>query len=57
VTADVRAVARERLVDGVVQDLEHHVVRPVPSSVSPMYMPGSLADGVEALQDLILLES
>jgi hypothetical protein len=36
---DVVAEARERLVDRVVDDLEDE---PVPSEVSPMYMPGRL---------------
>jgi hypothetical protein len=34
---------RPALVDRVVDHLEHHVVQPVPSEVSPMYIPGACA--------------
>ena len=38
---DVRAVPGQRLVDGVVDDLEHEVVEAV-AAVSPMYIAGRL---------------
>ena len=49
VTRDFLAVAGERLVDGVVDDLEHHVVQAgAVIGVADVHA-GALADGLEAL--------
>ncbi len=50
--ADVVAVADLRLVDGVVHELEDHVVKPGDVvGVSDVH-PGPFPDGLEALQEL-----
>ncbi len=49
---DVVAVTGERLVDRVVEHLEHHVVQPGAIGRVADVHPRALADGVEALQDL-----
>jgi hypothetical protein len=51
---DPVAMAGERFVDGIVRDLEHHVVEAEPSSVSPMYMPGRLRTASRPLRTLML---
>jgi hypothetical protein len=48
------AVARERLVDGVVDDLVHEVVEPARTGGADVHA-GPLADRLEALQDLDVL--
>ncbi len=45
---DVRAVTRQGLVDGVVDDLEHHVVQTGPVIGVADVHSGAFSDGVEA---------
>src|SRR6185437_13458146 len=49
---DVVAIARERLVDRVVEHLEHHVVQPGAVGRVTDVHPRPFTNGVEALQDL-----
>ncbi len=48
---DAVAVARERLVDGVVHDLVDEVVQPAHADVADVHG-GALADSLEAFEDL-----
>jgi hypothetical protein len=48
---DVGAVTGERFVDGVIEDLKHHVVEARSVVGVADVHAGPLADGVEALQD------
>jgi hypothetical protein len=54
VTRDRVAMAGQRLVDGVVDDLVDHVVQAEPSSVSPIYMPGRLRTASSPFSTLML---
>ena len=54
---DLVAVTGKRLVDRVVDDLEHQWCKPVPSLVSPIYIPGRLRTASSPLRTLMLLAS
>ena len=49
---DIRAVTRQGFVDGVVDDLEDHVVKTGPVIGVANVHSGAFSDGVEAFQDL-----
>ncbi len=51
---DAVGMAGQCLVDGVVDDLMHHVMQAEPSSVSPIYMPGRLRTASRPRSTLML---